>query len=499
MVLSRRSRRAAEAPGRLDAEAGPGAPLGSAPVAVMEQEPSTEAPDAPTDGGTAARRGPRTWAGSVIGGVRAGARRVLGLLPGRRRSSSVVARGAALDRFGIRDLVAEAAHGIGARPGRLVLTIVGTVLGIGSLVVTVGLAQTAAGQIARQFDAVAATQVLVEPATSQTRSGERATGKIPWDVEDRLERIAGVEAAGGIAAVSIGEATITAVPVHDPSAPAMATPQVIATTPGLLDAVRGHVVTGRYFDAGHDERADRVVVLGERAATRLGVHRVDRQPSIFIGDRAYTVIGVVDGMSRRSDLLDAVIMPVGTARADFSLTTLEQAHATIAVGAGPVLAAQVPLALDPNNPDTIEVQVPAEASAVRQNVQADINAIFLALGAVALLVGGLGIANVTLLSVRERVGEIGLRRALGATKGQIGYQFLVESVVIGLLGGLIGSALGVFAVVAVSMAKEWTPILDTMVVIGAALLGGVIGLGAGTYPALKAAGIEPITALRGGG
>ena len=113
--------------------------------------------------------------------------------------------------------------------------------------------------------------------------------------------------------------------------------------------------------------------------------------------------------------------------------------------------------------------------------------------------GGLGIANVTLLSVRERVGEIGLRRALGATKGQIGYQFLVESVVIGLLGGLIGSALGVFAVVAVSMAKEWTPILDTMVVIGAALLGGVIGLGAGTYPALKAAGIEPITALRGGG
>lgn len=105
--------------------------------------------------------------------------------------------------------------------------------------------------------------------------------------------------------------------------------------------------------------------------------------------------------------------------------------------------------------------MPPATSTVRELVQADVNAIFLALGAVALLVGGVGIANITLLSVRERVGEIGLRRALGAGTGDIGNQFLVESVVIGLLGGLIG-------------------------------------LGAGTYPALKAAAIEPITALRGG-
>ena len=420
-------------------------------------------------------------------------------LPARlRRAPSVVPRGAAGDRFGLRDLVAEAAHGIGARPARLILTIVGTVLGIGSLVVTIGLAQTAAGQIASQFDAVAATQVVVEPATSQTQGGARATGRIPWDVEDRLVRIAGVERAGGIGTVDIGESEITAVPVNDPSAPAVTAPQVFATTPGLLDAVRGHVVTGRYFDAGHDERADRIVVLGARAATRLGVNRVDRQPSIFIGERSYTVIGIVDGMQRRSDLLDAVILPIGTARADFSLGSLEEAHATIAVGAGPVVGEQTPIALNPNNPDTIEVQVPPATSEVRENVQADMNAIFLALGAVALLVGGIGIANVTLLSVRERVGEIGLRRALGASKGDIGNQFLVESVVIGLLGGLIGAALGVAVVVVVSLSKEWTPILDTVVVLGSGLLGGVIGLAAGTYPALKAAGIEPITALRGG-
>lgn len=130
-------------------------------------------------------------------------------------------------------------------------------------------------------------------------------------------------------------------------------------------------------------------------------------------------------------------------------------------------------------------------------MQADINAIFLALGGVALLVGGLGIANVTLLSVRERIGEIGLRRALGATTRDVAQQFLVESAVIGLLGGLVGAALGVLVVVVVSVTKEWTPVLDDVAVVASALLGGVIGLAAGTYPAVKAARIEPIAALRG--
>lgn len=414
-----------------------------------------------------------------------------------RRAAVVVPRGAAADRFRLRDLLAEATQGIGARPGRLLLTVVGTVLGIGSLVVTVGLAQTAAGQIARQFDAVAATHVLVEPATARTAAGERATGRIPDDVEDRLRRLAGVEAVGALGAVDVGDLRVTAVPVHDPSASAVASPAVLAATPGLLEALRGSVVTGRWFDVGHDERADRVVVLGARAATRLGVHRVDRQPSVFLGDRPYTVIGIVDGVSRRGDLLDAVVLPLGTARADFRVPALQEAHLRITVGAGPVVGEQVPYALEPNAPEAVEVRTPPPPSAVRQAVQADVNAIFLALGAVALLVGGLGIANVTLLSVRERVGEIGLRRALGATTQDVARQFLVESAVIGLLGGLVGAAIGVAVVVGVSVAKEWTPILDTGVVLGAALLGGVIGLAAGTYPALKAARIEPIAALRG--
>ncbi len=408
-------------------------------------------------------------------------------------------RGTPADQFGLRDLVAEASSGIGGRPGRLLLTILGTVLGIASVVVTVGLAQTASGQIARQFDAVAATQAMAEPATGKSASGDQqALSRLPWDAPERVGRLAGVEAAGLVADVDVDGARITAVPVNDPSQPTVSSPSVLAGTGGLLDALRGSVRTGRFFDAGHDARADRVVVLGADAAERLGISRVDRQPSIFIGERAYTVIGIIDGMQRRTDLLNAVVLPIGTAQADFGLEAASQLHMKIAIGAGPVVGEQVPVALDPNKPESFVVQVPPNASQVKANVQTDINTIFLALGGVALLIGGLGIANVTLLSVMERVGEIGLRRALGATRRDIGSQFMLESVVVGLLGGLIGAALGVAVVVIVSAAQSWSPLLDMGVVAGSALAGGGIGLVAGIYPALKAASIEPITALRGG-
>ncbi|WP_309619288.1 ABC transporter permease [Salinibacterium sp.] len=407
-----------------------------------------------------------------------------------------VARG---DRFSVQDLIVEASYGIGARPARLVMTTLGTVLGIGSLVVTIGFAQTAAGQIARQFDAVAATQVVITPNTTQSGNGTAvATARIPWDAAARVERLVGVERAGLITEVPLGELTVTAVPVNDPSAAATLSPAVVATSPELLDAVRGTVVTGRYFDAGHDRRADRVVVLGERAAERLGINRLDTQPAIFIGEISYTVIGIVNGMQRRPDMLDSVILPLGTARADFNVRAPDEVQIQIVIGAGSVVARQAPIAIDPNAPDSYSVQAPPTGSKLQKNVQADINVVFLILGAIALLAGGLGIANVTLLSVMERVGEIGLRRALGATRRQIAGQFMVESVVIGLLGGLIGSALGVFAVVIVALVQQWTPILDPAVAIGSALLGAVVGLAAGVYPALRASSIEPITALRGG-
>lgn len=402
------------------------------------------------------------------------------------------------DRFSFQDLLLEATSGIGARPLRLVMTTLGTVLGIGSLVATLGFAQTTAGQIARQFDAVAATQMVITPATARTGGGDTvATVRLPWDGPERIERLAGVGHAALLAAVSLGDGTVTAVPVNDPSAPAAAAPPVVAASAGLLDAVGGRVVTGRAFDAGHDARGDRVALLGARLAERLGVNRVDRQPSIFIAGLPYAVIGVIDDLQRRGDLRDAVVIPIGAARADFGLAAATELQVQVVVGAGEQVARQAVVALAPQSPESIEVAAPSGRSELSATVQADVNLVFVVLGLVALLAGGAGIANVTTLGVLERTGEIGLRRALGATRRQVAAQFIAESVLIGLLGGLIGASLGVFAVVAVAALQHWTPIIDSPVALAAAALGAVVGLVAGWFPARRAARIEPVSALRG--
>lgn len=394
----------------------------------------------------------------------------------------------------LRDLLDEALAGVAARPTRLVLTTLGTVLGIAALVGTVGLGQTAAGQITQLFDLAAATRVVVSP-DSNGQSDESAT-QLPWDAPQRLVRLNGVDAAGTVSNVDVGDDTVHSVAGLDGQKDGLNL-QVMAASGGLFDAVRSVLKTGRFFDAGHDARGDKVVVLGKNAAKRLGINRVDSQPAVFIGDQAYTVIGILDSVSGKAELLDSVIMPNGTAKTAYNLKAPESVEVRTSVGAAQLIAKQAPVAIDPNNPSSLKVDAPPKQGGVRKGVESNLNALFLLLGAVALLVGGLGIANVTLLSVLERVSEIGLRRALGAARRHVAGQFLVESVIVGFLGGLLGTAVGVLLTVGVSWARDWTPILDNKLTFGAPFLGAVIGLIAGTYPAWKASAIQPITALRG--
>jgi putative ABC transport system permease protein len=400
-------------------------------------------------------------------------------------------------RLAVRDLLDEALAGVAARPARLALLTLGTVLGIAALVTTIGIGQTAAGQITQRFDEAVATRVVVEAQEGRgPGDDEVALTRLPWDASERLTRLNGVVAAGTYARVDIGDAEVRGLSVADPAATASQVVPVAAASPGLFAALRAELRGGRLYDTGHDARGDPVVVLGRYAAERLGIDRVDAQPSIFVGDRPFTVIGILATVGARAELLDSAIMPVGTARSGYGLTALGAVEIRTELGAAQLVARQAPVAIDPNQPELLQVTAPPRPGELRRDVVGEVNALFLVLGGVALLVGGLGIANVTLLSVLERISEIGLRRAVGATRVHIAGQFLVESVIVGLLGGLIGATVGVLATVGASAVQDWTPLLDMRLALGAPLLGAVIGLLAGTYPAWRAATIEPIAALR---
>lgn len=391
------------------------------------------------------------------------------------------------------DLFDEAIAGMFSRPGRMALTMLGIVIGLTALVATIGLSRTANNRIISQFDELAATEIFVSAKPGPAGVDPKV---IPWDAAERLRRLNGVTAVGTLSEVDVGGVLVSASPVRDPRSQTAFNLSIQAASPGLYSAVRADLQTGRLPDLGHSERLDRVAVLGPDAALRLGIVDLQQMPAIAIGDYLYLVVGILRDVARQPDLLGSVMIPEGTARRDFGLEGPGMVMVETRIGAAYLIAEQIPYALRPDNLDVLKLEVPPEPQRVRDAVQSDLNVLFLLLGGLSLIVGAIGIGNITLVSVIERTGEIGLRRAIGATRGHIASQFLFESASLGVIGGILGASVGIFVVVAVSAYQIWTPVLDPAAPFLSPVVGGVIGLVSGVYPALRAANLEPVEAFR---
>jgi putative ABC transport system permease protein len=224
---------------------------------------------------------------------------------------------------------------------------------------------------------------------------------------------------------------------------------------------------------------------------------------VFVGGIAYTVTGIYRSAQRVVTDESAMLIPENTALADFGnpepgIGNQDEAQMVVAtrIGAAQAVARQIAAAELPADPSRLVVTSPPAASHLQSQVSGDLAGLFLILALISLLIGAVGIANTTLVAVLERTEEIGLRRAVGARPRHIAAQFLAESTALGTLGGLVGTCAGVGTVVIFAAVKDWTAVLNPAYTLPAPLIGSVVGLLAGAYPALRGARTSPLAALR---
>jgi putative ABC transport system permease protein len=387
---------------------------------------------------------------------------------------------------GVLELVRIGARGVGSRRLRSTLTALGIAVGIAAMVAVLAISDSSRASLLASLDRLGTNLLTVSPG--QTFLGDDAA--LPDEAPAMIRRIGPVQAATSTTAI---DASVRRTDRIDRGQTGGLAVWGVERT--LLDTLGGTVRLGRFLDAASEQFP--TVVLGAVAADRLGIVDLDAPVTVWLGGEWFRVIGILDPLPLAPELDRAAMIGLPAAR---TVLDVETAPTTIHIRVDPSQIDAVRSVLgataNPQNPEAVQVERPSDALEARAAAASAFTALFLGLGAVALGVGGLGIANVMLMAVLERRGEIGLRRALGATRPAIAGQFLVEAVVLALLGGLLGVAAGTAIAASYASSQGW-PIVISLVGVAIGVLATVaIGALAGLYPALRAAIVPPTDALR---
>jgi putative ABC transport system permease protein len=379
------------------------------------------------------------------------------------------------------------------------LSALGVAVGIAALVAVMGLAEASKADLMAQLSALGTNVLTVTPG--QTSLGAEAV--LPESAPGMLARIASVEQAAATYRVDANVYKNDRIPAAKTSGLSVAGADL-----NLVATMRCDLAQGRWLDAALASYP--AVVLGSKAAERLGVTGLDQRPmAVWIAGRWFAIVGVLDPAALAPELNTMALIGTGMAGQldaelrDLSLTeaTLAPTHVYLRVREDLVAETRDVAArtANPQAPGEAEVTRPSDVLAAQAATDRSLTALSLGLGAVGSAVGGIGIANVMVVSVMERTGEIGVRRALGARRRAIRRQFLVEAVTLAVIGGAMGAAGGSVASIAYEWAQGWTMTVPwSSVGLG---LGACVAIGAlaGTWPAIRAARVSPTEALRRAG
>jgi putative ABC transport system permease protein len=379
------------------------------------------------------------------------------------------------------DLLRLGGVGLRSRPLRAVLSALGIAIGIAAMTAVVGISSSSRADLDRALAALGTNMLTVTPG--QTMFGKDA--KLPDDSTAMIRRIAPVLSATATGSVEGAHAYRNdRIPAGETGGLA-----VLAAQLDLLRTVGAAVADGTWLNAATARFP--AVVLGADAARRLG-----DVPAIYMLGRWWSVVGVLQRVPLAPELDSAVLVGWSAAGTYLGFDGHPTTVYTRAVDSQvPAVRNVLAATANPSDPSEVKVSRPSDALAARQATSKTFTALLLGLGAVALLVGGIGVANTMVISVLERRAEIGLRRSLGATKGQVRTQFVTESLLLSLLGGAAGVLLGYLVTALYSTTQHWPTVVPLWALAGGVVATVLIGAIAGLYPAVRAARLAPTEAL----